>query len=100
MPTYQIMYWKSIPAQVKVFGAAEDLSAELPPRFQEVIDDVAMRLGLAGTDDYLEGWEWGDEEEMAGTAEEVLAKVMASVEAKYPATKEELLRHCLKQVEG
>ena len=95
MAQYQIMYWKKIPAQVRVLDPAGDRSATLPPRFQEAIDDVAMRLGLLGSDDYLEGWHWGEIEEAPGAAEEVLRRVMETIDARFPLQRDELLRLCL-----
>lgn len=33
------------------------MTVELPARFQEAIDAIAMRSGLAGTDAYLQAWD-------------------------------------------
>jgi hypothetical protein len=43
----------------------------LPADFQERIDQEAMRLGLYGTEDYLEQWAWSPERERPGEAEAV-----------------------------
>ena len=54
---YQIIYWRDVPAQLKVRAAgARRLSRELSDRFQKAIDEAAMRAGLTGTDDYLAAW--------------------------------------------
>ena len=50
MARYQILYWKDIPAQVRVFpDAGRPLSRQLPERFQQEIDARAMTEGLTGT---------------------------------------------------
>ena len=46
--------WKTVPAQVKVFPeSGRPFSRQMPVRFQAEIDRIAMKQGLAGTDDYL-----------------------------------------------
>jgi hypothetical protein len=49
MARYQILYWRDIPAQVRVEGGHEDVSSS-SIRAQQRIDSVAMQLGLQGTD--------------------------------------------------
>ena len=36
------------------------MSVQLPARFMEAVDNVAMAAGLSGTDDYLAGFRWSD----------------------------------------
>jgi hypothetical protein len=73
MATYQILYWRDMPAQIKVFEAGRrPISRPLPAIFQERIDAKAMSLGLIGTDAYLEQWHWSEKQERPGTAEELL----------------------------
>jgi hypothetical protein len=82
MARYQVLYWKDIPAQVKVVVEGKrPLSRTMPPRFQMEIDRVAMEQGLAGTDDYLNQWHWSEKRERDGTPEEVLDAVMRELEA-------------------
>lgn len=72
MAQYQILYWRDIPAQIKVSDPGKrPISRQLPERFQQEIDRVAMRDGLAGTDDYLNQWQWSEKKDRPGTAEEV-----------------------------
>jgi hypothetical protein len=72
MASYRVMSWRGIPAQVKATDATgATASRPLPPFFQQEIDRVAMREGLAGTDEYLDGWTWTEEREREGTAEQV-----------------------------
>ena len=52
----------------------------MPERFQEEIDKIAMREGLAGTDDYLNQWRWTPKQERPGTAEEVAEALIQELE--------------------
>ena len=72
MVQYQILYWKDIPAQIKVYEGRRAVSRQLPERFQIEIDRIAMKEGLAGTDDYLDQWQWSPKKDRLGTAEEIL----------------------------
>ncbi len=82
MARYRILAWKDIPAQVQ---ATDDTGAKvnrkLPAWFGAEIDRVAMRDGLAGTDDYLEKFAWSAETERPGTADEVADAVVAELVA-------------------
>ena len=66
MTEYQVLAWRGIPAQVRVSGGGRRISGQLPPRYQEEIDRVAMEEGLFGSDDYLEQWKWGPRRQRAG----------------------------------
>lgn len=82
MARYRVMMWNGIPAQVKAFaddGSA--VSALLSDRWQQEIDRVAMRDGLEGTDAYLAGWAWSEDQERPGAAGAVLEEVVAELEA-------------------
>jgi hypothetical protein len=79
---YQILYWKSIPAQVKVFPeSGRPVARQMPDRFQAEIDRIAMEQGLAGTDDYLNQWHWSAKLERSGTPAEVLDALIQELEA-------------------
>lgn len=83
MATYQILYWKDIPAQVRVFKGRRPVSQPMPARFQTAIDREAMETGLAGTDDYLDQWEWTGKMEHPGEPEEILNALVQELEAEY-----------------
>ena len=89
MATYQIIYWRDIPAQVKVKGQGRPLSRQLPERFERAIDRAAMYAGAIGSDDYLAEWRKGDWQEQEGEAEALLDSLVAEIETSYP---EERLR--------
>ena len=78
MASYRITYWHEIPSQVDVQGEDGEWRPQpLGPRFQELIDIVATRRGLFGTDDYLGGWQRGEVATAPGTAGEVREKLVA-----------------------
>ncbi len=66
MATYQILYWHEVPSQIKVEDDQDEVNVALPPKFQERIDELAAERGLADTDDYLAGWQWGEAQERDG----------------------------------
>jgi predicted ATPase with chaperone activity len=94
MTTYQILYWRDIPAQVKVRAGRERLSRMLSDRFQEAIDEAAMRAKTTSTDDYLDEWHSSESQERVGEATAVADAVAAELEAAYTAERlEELVRN-------
>lgn len=94
MAEYQITYWQNIPSMVSAReGRRERAKAELGERFQQAIDEAAMRAGLIGTDAYLEQWRRGDWQSREGGVEEVAAVVAAELEAEFtPERLAKLLR--------
>ncbi len=85
MATYQIMYWYDIPIQVRAYDDEGRVSAPLPERFQQAIDNAAMAAGLTGSDAYMEQFCWSEKHEKAGTAQEVAEAIAADLDAKYPS---------------
>jgi ABC-type sugar transport system substrate-binding protein len=76
MAEYRITSWREIPSLVSARGdAGEVVKVPLPDRFQAAIDELAMRTGAAGSDDYLAGWEQGDWVERSGDPGAVAALV-------------------------
>lgn len=80
MAQYQILYWRDIPAQIKVFEGSKAVSRPLPDPFQQAIDRVAMAEGLIGSDEYLNEWHWSSKMERSGTAEEILDALLREIE--------------------
>ena len=91
MTTYQIVYWRDIPAQVKVGTGRKRSARQMSLRFQEAIDRAAMRSGLFNNDDYLAEWRTGPAEERDGEPEAVAEAVAAEIEAAYDAQRLEAL---------
>jgi hypothetical protein len=83
MAIYQILYWKDIPAQIRVFEGRKPISRQMPDRFQVAIDRTAMEEGLAGSDDYLDEWQWTKKMERPGDPEGVLSALLQELETEY-----------------
>ena len=83
MARVQILYWKDIPSVVEATDGGGTVKVQLSDRFQAIIDAVAMRLGMAGTDAYLEQWDHGDEEDRPGSAREAAEAVAKTLEARF-----------------
>ena len=83
MAEYQVLYWKEIPAQVRVFDGKRRVARQMPPEFQEAIDRRAMQEGLAGTDAYLAHWEWSEKRERHGNPQVVLEAIIEELERTY-----------------
>ena len=56
MAEYQITYWRDFPSMVVARSGDETVKVSLASRFQEAIDEAAMRLDAADADAYLDGW--------------------------------------------
>ena len=80
MIQYQVLYWRDIPAQIKLFVGRRPRSHALPTRFQLAIDRIAMQEGLVGTDAYLDQWHWSAKQERTGTPEDVLQTILCETE--------------------
>jgi 5-methyltetrahydrofolate--homocysteine methyltransferase len=81
--TYKVLYWQEVPSQVRVEDdAGNDVSVELPPKFAQRIDSLAQRRGITSADAYTAEWKWSDEQERDGSAHDVVAAVIAELEAK------------------
>ena len=83
MASYQIIAWKNVPAMVEARDAAETVTRPLSGRFQQLIDSVAVRLGLQDQDAYLDLWSRGEAQERTGSAAEVADAVVAELEARF-----------------
>ena len=82
---YQVTRWRELPAMVAARAGDETVKAELASRFQEAIDEAAMRLGDTGADAYLEGWVRSPWTAAEGTPAEVLDRVATELDAEWPA---------------
>ncbi len=88
MAKYQIIYWRDMPAQIKIRQGRKKLSRPLAPRFMIAIDAVAMQEGTTDTDSYLEEWRSGGWQERDGDSLAAIAnELVTEVEAAYPAKK-------------
>jgi hypothetical protein len=82
---YQVTYWRDLPSLVVARDGDIVTKAPLAARFQEAIDEAAMRLGETSSDAYLEGWvrrEWTHAE---GDGPDVCDRVVAELEEQWTA---------------
>lgn len=91
MAEYRITYWREIPSMVTARDDAATSKAALPGRFQEAIDEAAMRQGMAGSDAYLEQWHHGEWEQVDGTPDELVAALSEQLDNDYDAARLESL---------
>lgn len=87
MATYRILYWQEFPAEIeaKEDEGAGKVKVQLPDRFMGRINAKAMARGMAGTDAYLEAWQWGEYVFRAGSAKDVAEGMRSEIEAAFPA---------------
>ena len=81
MSEYQITYWRDIPSLVAAREGDETAKTPLPQRFQEAIDEAAMRLGESDADAYMAGWRRGEWTPADGSPAEVAERIAAELEA-------------------
>lgn len=84
MATVQVLAWKNIPTQVKAVDDACEASIPLDERFQVAVDALAMDEGLAGTDEYLEHWNWTEAGERTGSAQAAAEAFARELDASWP----------------
>jgi len=80
MAEFQITYWRDFPSMVVARDGDETVKVQLAARFQEAIDEAAMRVGAADADAYLDGWRRSDWTEASGTPADVAGEVSAGLE--------------------
>jgi hypothetical protein len=81
---YQVTYWRDLPSLVVAREGEHLTKSPLAPRFQEAIDEAAMRLGDTGSDAYLAGWRRGEWTSDEGTVTEVADRAVAALEKQWP----------------
>jgi hypothetical protein len=83
LPELTVIYWRDIPAQVTATDGSASVRVPLPDRFQEAIDEAAMRLGDVGSDAYLAGWERSAWTAGKGSPADLAAAVAARLEEEW-----------------
>ena len=51
-----VLFWQDIPTVIEARDTSGVEKVELSKRFSELVDLIAMKKGLVGTDDYLLNW--------------------------------------------
>ena len=77
------MYWKEIPVQVHAQDGDESVSVPLHHAFQEAVDSIAMFEGSAGSDEYLDGWDWCGFRAVDGGAEQAAHASRRPIQLRY-----------------
>ena len=80
---YQIIYWRDIPAQVKIRDGRKRVSRPLPTRFEQAIDRAAMHSGAINSDEYLAEWRHSEWEEREGDPVEIAEALVAELDVAY-----------------
>ena len=78
-------YWRDLPSLVVAREGDVVTKGMLAARFQEAIDEAAMRLGATDSEAYLEGWTRGEWTTAEGNGPEVCDRVVADLEDQWPA---------------
>jgi len=81
MPVVTVVYWRDIPAQVIVGKGRRGSKVQLPERFEQAIDRVAMKIGARDADAYLAEWRKAAPYEVEGEPDAVAASEAARLEA-------------------
>lgn len=84
MTEYQITSWRELPSLVVARDGDQVVKVPLPQRFQEAIDEAAMRLGETSSEAYLDGWRRSDWTVADGAPADVAAQVAAQLETRWP----------------
>jgi uncharacterized 2Fe-2S/4Fe-4S cluster protein (DUF4445 family) len=78
-----IIYWRDIPAQIVAKEGRAAAKRQLSPRFQEAIDQAAMRGGARETEAYLAEWHRVGPVEVETEREAAASAEAARLEAEY-----------------
>jgi len=77
--------WRELPSLVTARDGEDEAKVPMAPRFQEAIDEAAMRLGDTSSDDYLTGWDRGPWLAGDGDPATLAARVVGELEAIWTA---------------
>ncbi|MFQ5983958.1 MAG: virulence factor [Alphaproteobacteria bacterium] len=83
MATLTILCWRDIPVQVIAKAGRKNAKHVLSDRFQEAIDDAAMRSGARDEDAYLAEWRRAEPIPCSPDLEREAARLAAQLEADY-----------------
>ena len=83
MSETQVTRWRDIPSMVAARDGDEIVKVQLPNRFQEAIDEAAMRLSATDADAYMNGWIRDPWRVVAGSPPEAAETVAAGLEEQW-----------------
>jgi hypothetical protein len=79
----QITYWRDLPSLVVAREGEHVTKSPMPQRFQDAIDEAAMRLGDTDSDAYLAGWRRTEWSATDGGPAEAADRVVAWLEQEW-----------------
>jgi hypothetical protein len=77
---YQITYWREIPSMVVARDESDTFKVALAARFQEAIDEAAMRVGASDADAYMNGWNRSEWTAAEGTVVDIAEDISRKLE--------------------
>lgn len=83
MAKVTLISWQEIPSMIEAKEGRKRHKVQLSDQFQELIDLIAMKRGLDGSDDYLLHWRREPMDDREGGAEDVAEAVAKEIEATY-----------------
>ena len=87
-----ILSWQDIPTVIEARDSNGIEKVELSKRFSELIDLIAMKKGIVGTDDYLRDWKKKKLSSTNKTAKQVVLEMSEYFESKYEEIKSNALK--------
>jgi methanogenic corrinoid protein MtbC1 len=81
---FQVLYWQTIPSEIKAWDDFDEVKVSLPVRFAEMIDASAQKQGFISGESYMAHLRWGEEAERAGAPDEVAEAIRKELEVKFP----------------
>lgn len=83
--------WQEIPSVVEAKDGSDVHKVELSLKFQELIDLIAMKRGLDGSDDYLMQWVKEKQPESDKDAKSAAEELAAELESNYEQIKSDAI---------
>ena len=87
-----ILSWQDIPTVIEARDSNGIEKVELSKRFSELIDLIAMKKGIVGTDDYLRDWKKKKLSSTNKTAKQAVLEMSEYFEGKYEEIKSNALK--------
>ena len=78
-----VLFWQDIPTVIEARDSTGIEKVELSKRFSELVDLIAMKKGLVGTDDYLQNWKKKKFPSTEKTAKQIVLELSKHFESKY-----------------
>ena len=78
-----VLFWQDIPTVIEARDSSGIEKVELTKRFAELVDLIAMKKGLIGTDDYLQNWKKKKFPSSKKTAKQAVLEMSKYFESKY-----------------